>query len=281
MKRLLIILSLASIVFAVSAYAGPSAKFAAVYGDDGPYLEVISVIEDATADAGPIVNSRNGYTFATIKVPNNKELLVGVSAEIGIVTDTSIKGRLGGAAKAIAEGGAYAQVCAVHHGTDTVEKCALPGWVTLSRRIQELEATLGGVIESCEDFLTVLPDGTTVGTPEDPVPDGTITIALECVVSDEEIGLVLDTLAAHHFNYVIPNLSQGEYDIRAYFMTKTSAEVDIDEVSIADCPEEQEPCVSASAYAKAFIGKYMVTVQQVRAVKGDIPDRDIIEILNN
>ena len=280
MKQLLIILALSSAVFAVSASAGPSAKFAAVYGDGGPYLEVVSVIEDATVDTGPIVNSRNGYTFATIKVPNNKELLVGVSAEIGIVTDTSIKGKLGGSARAIAEGGAYAQVCAVHIGTDDVEKCALPGWVTMSRRIQELEATLGGVIESCEDFLTVLEDGTTVGTPDDPVPDGVITIALECVVSDEEIGLVLDTLAAHHFNYVIPNLAQGEYDIRAYFMTKTSAEVDIDEVSIEDCPEEQEPCVSASAYAKAFIGKYMVTVQQVRAVKGDIPDRDIIEILN-
>jgi hypothetical protein len=282
MKHLLTSVVLASAMFSVGAFAGPSAKFAAVYGDDGPYLEVISVIEDATVDTGPIVNSKNGYTFATIKVPNNKELLVGVSAEIGIVTDTSIKGKLGGSARAIAEGGAYAQVCAVHTGTDTVEKCAHPGWVTLSRRIQELEATLGGVIESCEDFTgAVDPEGDLPGDPNyDDTPDGVINIALECIVTDEEIGLVLDTLAAHHFNYVIPNLATGEYDIRAYFMTKTSAEVDIDEVSIADCPVEQEPCVSASAFAQAFIGKYMVTVQQVRAVKGDIPNRDIIEILD-
>jgi hypothetical protein len=281
MKRLLICIVLASAVLAVSASAGPSAKFAAVYGNDGPYLQAISVIEDATVDTGPIVDSKTGFTFATIKVPNNKELLVGVSAEIGIVTDTSIKGKLGGSARAIAEGGAQAQVCAVHTGTDDVEKCALPGWVTMSRRIQELDATLGGVIESCEDFLTVLEDGTTEGTQDFPLPDGIITIALECVVSDEEIGLVLDTLAAHHFNYVIANLAQGEYDIRVYFMTTTSAQVDIDEVSIEDCPEEQESCVSATAYATAFIGKYMVTVQQVRAVKGDIPDRAIIEIEDN
>jgi hypothetical protein len=31
-------------------------------------------------------------------------------------------------------------------------------------------------------------------------------VATECTVSDEEIGLMLDTLASHHFNFVLPNM---------------------------------------------------------------------------
>ena len=94
----------------------------------------------------------------------------------------------------------------------------------------------------------------------------------ECEVTDEEIGLILDTVAAHHFNFVLPDMDQGEYDITAYFITTADVEVDIDEVSV-----EEGGTVSGSAFANAFIGKYMVTVQQVRAVKGSILDVDIIE----
>jgi hypothetical protein len=67
-------------------------------------------------------------------------------------------------------------------------------------------------------------------------------------------------------------MDQGEYDITAYFMTTADVEVDIDEVSITE-----GGTVSGSSFANAFIGKYMVTVQQVRAVKGSILDVDIIE----
>ena len=255
MKKSLVLLTASSVLLAGAAMAGPSAKFAAVYGNDGPYVVSMAVIEDATQDT-VASEENNGYTFATIKVPQDKELLVGLSAEVALTTDTSIKGKNGGTARAIADAGAYVEICALHAGTAAVAACAKPGPITLSKRVQELNATLGGVIESCTDA-----NG-----------DGTIDVKTECEVSPEEIGLMLDTLAAHHFNFVLPDMDQGEYDITAYFMTSADVAVDIDEVSIEEGGE-----VSGSAFANAFIGSYMMTVQQVRAVKGSILDIDIIE----
>ena len=255
MKRFTILLAMTSMGFAISASAGPSAKFAAVYGDGGPYVVSTAIITDATVDTVDS-DSNTGYTFAQIKVPQGKELMIGVSAEVGITTDTSIKGKNGGAAKSIAGAAAYVTVCALHAGTPVVAGCAAPGPVTLSSRVQTLSARLGGVVEECEDSNE----------------DGVIDVKTECTVSDEEIGLMLDTVAAHHFNFVLPDMDQGEYDITAYFMTTADVEVDIDEVSVIE-----GGTVSGSAYANVFIGKHMVTVQQVRAVKGSILDVDIIE----
>ena len=256
MKRFLISIVLASVMLSASAFAGPSAKFAATYGNDGPYLESMVVITDADVDTGPTFDFNAGYTFATIKVPQDKELLVGLSAEVGLVTDTSIKGKNGGAAKAIAGAGAWVAVfaCPVEGGDCT--ELALPGPVALSQRIQTLSATLGGVIESCEDLND----------------DGTIDVKTECEVTDEEIGLALDTLASHHFNFVLPNMDQGEYNIIGFFVTGAMGAVDIDELSV-----EVGGTVSGSTFAKAFIGNYMLTVQQVRAAKGGIIELDIEE----
>ena len=256
MKRFLISIVLASVLLSASAFAGPSAKFAATYGNDGPYLVSAVFIDDAVADTGPIFDMSAGFTFATIKVPQDKELLVGLSAEIGITTDTSIKGKQGGAARSIAGGGAWVVIfaCPVDGGDCT--EFARPGPVTLSRRVQVLDAKLGGVLDDCEDL-----NG-----------DGVIEIPEECTFSDEEIGLVLDTMASHHFNFVLPNMDQGEYNIIAFFMTGAMAAVDIDEASVA-----AGGTVSASAFARAWIGNYMLTLQQVRATKGGIIERDIIE----
>ncbi len=256
MKRISIFLALSSVLIAAGVYAGPSAKFAATYGNDGPYLVSMAVIDGADVDTGPVFEEKLGFTFATIKVPQDKELLVGVSAEVGLTTDTSIKGKNGGTARALAGAAAGTMIfaCPVEGGACT--DVALPGPVILSSRIQVLSATLGGVIESCEDL-----NG-----------DGTIDVKTECEVSDEEIGLMLDTLASHHFNFVLPNMDQGEYNIVAVFGTAAIAQVDIDEASI-----DAGGSVTASAFAQAFIGNYMVTVQQVRAAKGGIIDVDIIE----
>jgi len=251
MKRFLISIVLASVMLSASAFAGPSAKFAATYGNDGPYLVSAVFIDDAVADNGPIFDESAGFTFATIKVPQDKELLVGLSAEVGITTDTSIDGEAGGAARSIAGGGAWVVIfaCPVDGGDCT--EAAAPGPVILSGRVQVLDAKLGGVLERCEDL-----NG-----------DGVIDVKTECEVSDEEIGLALHTLASHHFNFALPNMDQGEYNIIAFFLTGAMAAVDIDEASV-----DEGGSVSGSAFAQAFIGNYMLTVQQVRATKGDIID---------
>ena len=273
-KRLLLTSALSASVIAMSgaAFAGPSAKFAATWNTNSPNIVSMAVIVDATADTN-VVDTNDGYQLTTIKVPQGKELLVGISAEIGLTTDTSIKGKNGGTAKALADGSAWVIVTATPVGGGVPVEAA-PGAVMLSSRIQALEATLGGVIEECTD--------TTGGTDEnglDPgddgyidTPDGTIDVQLECIVSDEEIGLMQDTLASHHFNFILPDMDTGEYSIKAHFFTRAEADVDIDEVSVAD-----GGTVSASAFAKAFVGKSMVTVQQVRAVEGSLADVDIVE----
>lgn len=251
-----------------SAMAGPSAKFAATWTDK-PALASVAVITDATEDTR-VVDSNVGYTLATIKVPQDKELLVGVSAEIGLVTYGSVKGRNGGSATAIADAEAYVTVFAVPRAGGA-SLTAAPGKIILSKRVQQLDATLGGVIQECTDGDIDF-DGFA-----DIEPDGTIDIATECLVSDEEIGLLQDTTAAHHFNFVLPNMNQGEYDIKAVFTTGARAEVDIcDEGD--ECAYDPQGTVSASATAKAVINKTMLTVQQVRAAKGGLIDAVITEM---
>jgi len=249
------------------AMAGPpSAKFAATWTTE-PGLESVVVIADSDPDT-VMVNSNSGYTLATIKVPQGKELLIGVSAEIGVVTDTSVKGKSGGAARAIADGEAYVTVFAVpHNGGDSVE--AAPGRIMLSKRVQELDATLGGVIQSCQ--VTCVVDDITGAIVCDDV-----VIAEDCVVTDEEIGLLQETTAAHHFNFLLPDMNQGVYDIKAVFTTGARAEVDIcDEGD--PCSYDPEGTVTASAAATAVINKTMLTVQQVRAAKDTLHEVEILE----
>ena len=257
---------------AEAAMAGASAKFAATY-TDSPALSSVAVITDATADA-VVVDSKDGYTMATIKVPQDKELLVGVSAEISLGTYGSVKGKNGGSAKAIADAEAYVTVFAIPKAGGDIATAA-PGQIMLSKRVQELTATLGGVIQNCTDSITEDTDGDGAAD----AVDGTLDIATECLVTDEEIGLLQDTTAAHHFNFVLPNMNQGEYDIKAFFTTGARAEVNICDSATDYCGDlyDAQGTVSASAEAKAIINKTMVTVQQVRATKGGIIDTDIIE----
>jgi hypothetical protein len=276
MKKLMCVLTgicLASFVAGLAMAGPPSAKFAATWSTV-PALESAVVITDATTDT-VMVDSNSGYTLATIKVPQDKELLVGVSAEIGLVTDTSVKGKNGGTARAIADAEAFVTVFAVPQDGGNSEEAA-PGQIMLSKRVQELGATLGGVIQSCS--VTCVEEDVT----ENNVVVGTtivcedIIIAEDCLVTDEEISLLQDTTAAHHFNFVLPNLDQGVYDIKAVFTTGARAEVDICDDG-EDCMYDPEGTVSASAAATAIINKTMVTVQQVRAAKGGLNEIEIIE----
>jgi hypothetical protein len=268
MKKLMFLLTgicFVSLIAGTALAGQPSAKFAATWSTN-PGVESAVVITDATEDK-VMVDSNTGYTLATIKVPQDKELMVGVSAEIGLVTDTSVKGKNGGTARAIAGAKAYVDVFAVPQaGGNSIP--AAPGQIMLSERVQELGATLGGVIQSCE-VTCVEVVGTAIECED-------IVIAEDCIVTDEEISLLQDTTAAHHFNFVLPDMDQGVYDIKAVFSTGARAEVDICDDGEA-CMYDPDGTVSASAAASAIINKTMVTVQQVRAAKGGLNEVDIIE----
>jgi hypothetical protein len=87
--------------------------------------------------------------------------------------------------------------------------------------------------------------------------------------------------AAHHFNFVLPDMDQGEYEIVAMFSTAASAEVVLCDYTndlgytTQDC--DADGTVAATAEAASVINKSMVTVQTVRAAKGGIIDADIID----
>lgn len=310
MKRLLICAAALATAFAGSAMA-QSAKFTAVYADsyDGTFVRseacqsypdnsvcgALGAGDDATALAG----------FATIRVPQSKELLVGLSAQVALGTITEAKGKRGSRsmATAFAEGGVTLYACE----TETTNSCyeGKPGFVILSNRNQELEAILGGVIENCD--VTVVLEGTTW---EDATASGSFKLS-DCSVLDESISLGISTLAAHHFNFVFPDLPQGDYDIIAKFETQAAATAtascayesddlgcrdgeiddtladaqeceDLGGYPVLDITEAYDYCLfssgSATASAYAYIGKWMMTVQTVRAVKDEDTRGGIVEI---
>jgi hypothetical protein len=270
MKKLMCVLTgicLASFVAGLAMAEGtPSAKFAATWSED---ITLGSVADTGNVTAGTsiIIDDDAGVTLTKIKVPQDKELLVGVSAEIGILTDTSIRGKNGGNAKALAGGAAWVTIVAEPvNGGDYVE--AEPGAVILSGRIQELEATLGGVIESCPVTCNEEWDNGVVVD----VNCEDIVVAEDCVVTDEEIALLQATASANHFNFLLPDMDAGVYEIKAYFTTTAVAGVDVCDAADG-C--DGEITAEASAYAVAVVGKTMLTVQQVRAAKDTLDETDI------
>ena len=263
MKRILTSVVLASAMFSVGAMA-QSAKFTAVYKNDIDSTFVRSEACSSTVDnyceALGLTDSDSNEVmagFATIKVPQAKELLVGLSAQVALFTSTVVKGKRGTYSKAVAtaEGGVTMYACA-----DGTCYRGEPGYITLSSRTQELEAILAGVIENCDVDVVVDFVAETAS--------GSFTLA-DCDVLDEMIGLGITTMAAHHFNFLFPNLPQGEYTMIAKFQTEASA------TSEAYCEYASEDlgCSdddgSATGKAHAYIGKYMMTVQEVRAVKDE------------
>jgi hypothetical protein len=268
MKRILISVVLTSVVLSASSFAGtPSAKFAATYTK----LPSLSVSATVTCDGSEVCTAdkdvSTGHTLATIKVPQDKELLVGLSAEIGLTTFGAVKGKNGGSATAIADAEAAVSIhaCPVDGGDCTM---AEPGAVKLSKRVQELSAKLGGVIKECT-FEAALEGKTT------------IDISTDSIVNDEEIALMLSTTATHHFNFVLPNMDQGVYDIVALFTTAASAEVVLcdytNELGYTTQECDADGTVAATATAASVINKSMLTVRTVRAAKGGIIDAEIIE----
>ena len=271
-----------------TAVFAQSAKFAAVYSEepivtDNGWSSVSTceaILDENNAETGGDTcddgldegNVATGITMANIKVASQKELLVGVSGLVGLYTETAVRGKKGSTsyAMAFAEGSVGLQAC---RASDDVCYASVPRDIVLSNRKQELEATLAGVIEEC----TVEIDYTET--------EGVITEISggfdlnDCTVSPEEISLALETLAAHSYNFVFPNLPQGDYNVMATFRTdaQTEARAYCDPLS-----NTYEYCIvdaEASAYAeaRAVISKAMVTIQSVRAVKGSL-DMELIAI---
>jgi hypothetical protein len=227
-------MALAAFLFTGSAFAA-SSKFAAEIGNK-------TLILDTEVNGG-----KTDILSASIHTPNQKDLLIGVSLETSLYTLTKVKGKNGETDTEGATAGLIVRVSVDTAGVDVV-----PDEVYFDHRFQRLSATLGGVISTCEDTGTYDPTkecGDTANIPG--TPDGVITVECECVVTDEEIELLLDTMGAHHFNFVAADLPPGTHTI--------TVEVEI----VTDT-------TSGDATAKAGVGKGSLTIEEVRAVKDEI-----------
>jgi hypothetical protein len=109
-----------------------------------------------------------------------------------------------------------------------------PGEVVFCRRTQTLTALFGGIL-NCTD---------TNG-------DDVITVD-ECNLTPEELELVLDTMNANSFNFVLDDLGSGVHTVAVQARISTKEEAG---AGVAD--------------AKATIGKGSVTVESVRMIKNE------------
>lgn len=187
----------------------------------------------ATAKVGD-VNVLNQTTLGwttilsnTIKTANQKDLFIDVSLETGLYTQTKVKS-VGN--KDTSSAGATIKVQVLVDGVP-----AYPGEVVFDQRVQTLSATLGGILENCTDS-----NG-----------DGDIDLN-ECTLAPEEIELILDTMAAHSFNFIMDDLAAGEHSVEVQATIGTSSSSG-----------------AGSASANATIGNGSVTVEEVRLIKNE------------
>ncbi len=154
-----------------------------------------------------------------IRVPSQEDLIFDVALQCNLITDTTVKSK-GGKDRdtSTAEAGVKVRVRIEHlddgmvvgdpiyaePSADIGSKVGNSG-VTYCNRKQELSAKLQGIIETLACFVD---DDEDPETPSvfDPDADG-------CLLTDEEIQLVLSTLSAHAFNFFTYNLTSGDYRV--------------------------------------------------------------------
>lgn len=155
-----------------------------------------------------------------------KDLLIGVSLETSLSTDTQVKSSGGTKDTSTATAGIEVKVL-----VDGLE--AAPGAVVFDKRMQQLSASLGGYYTNCTDA-----NG-----------DGIVDVINECELAPEEIQLLLNTTAAHHFNFIQANLGQGVHEVVVKAKISNSALY-----------------VNGSATASALLGKGSLSIEEVQAV---------------
>ncbi|HZV82088.1 MAG TPA: hypothetical protein VFF53_07980 [Geobacteraceae bacterium] len=215
MKKLATILAI-SLLTATSAFAA-SAKFTA-------NVKTMAVVSPmlATNDADDWTTVMTGQ----IHTATPKDLLIGVSLETSLLTDTLVKSSGGVKDTSTAEAGIEVKVL-----VDGIE--AAPGVVVFDKRKQQLSATLGGYYTNCTDL-----NGDTI-----------TDVLTECELAQEEIDLLLDTTAAHHFNFIQANLGQGTHNV--VVKSKIS---------------NNTVFANGTASASALLGKGSLSVEEVQAV---------------
>lgn len=161
-----------------------------------------------------------------IMTANQKDLFVDVSLQSGLYTKTVARSK--DMVKDTSTASAGVEVRVLVDGKE-----AAPGDVIFNQREQELSATLQGQVDLV-----------------DKDQDGVIEEGELAVVAPEEISLLLNTVSANSFDFVLPDVQSGNHTVTVQAKITDSASFE-----------------NGSAEASAVIGKGAVTVEEVRMVK--------------
>jgi len=226
-------LGLGAVLVGAIMLTAPSAALAQE-GTSQPSAKATAKVGNINMVSGPTTSGRNDGDWTTImrqtiKTSKQKDLIMGVSLEIGLYTETTVRSK--GGTKDTSTSEASVQVQVTVDGR-TVE----PGAVTFNRRMQQLSATLQGLIDGA---LSV--DQTT----------GQIIID-ETLLTPEEVSLIQDTMSAHAFNFILADVGTGVHTVEVQARVSLAADAQ-----------------AGAAVAKATVGKGCVTVQEVRMIKNE------------
>lgn len=220
-----------ALVVALPAHAQnsmPSAKQTAAMGD------LISLGVAASSNPNPDtywVDVLKTY----VKTANQKDLALDVALQCGIVTDTTVKSKGGQKSTSNAQGRISVRVKVTNLDTNEMRYAdpSIDGFgegVTFCSRVQELKANFSGL--NCTADLTT----------------GAVTCA-----DPEELGLILRTLNANAFNFLLANVQSGVHEI--IVQARAYANVELSETDLGE------------AAAEAFIGLGSMHVDEIRLIK--------------
>lgn len=197
-----------------------------------------------------------------------KDLAMDISLECGLVTRTRVKSKGGTVDTSAAEAKVMVKVV-VDEGTAN-EREAYPGEVTYCKRAQQLEAKFQGIFEGPAACVSQDPV-----TGEDIIDTscladnclaisetGTIIIDDTCL-TEEELELILDTLNANAFNFILDDLGAGDHTITVKAMVDTCTG------TLSKNDDGTYSCIDGTvdAEAKGFVGKGSMTVDEIRLIK--------------
>jgi len=220
-------------------------------------LTLIEWEPEAPSEAGPgeLTESSANYTGSwttiltqNIKTPNQKDLIIDVSLETGLYTRTLVRSKRNSAddeewdsstahAKIMVRVGVDGAYATVGVGEEQEAGVAFPRAVTFNEREQTLSAKFMGIFTA--ECIEVNPD------------TGVVTINYECL-EPEELDLILNTMSANSFNFVVADLTPGEHVIT------------VEAKIIANGAAEE-----GKYEAMAMVGQGSVVIELVRMVKGE------------
>ena len=195
-------------------------------------------------------NSAAPIFTQTIRTAQHKDLFIDVSLECGLTTNTKVMSKA--LKRAISEAEAYVKVWVEVDG-----EIAAPGVVTFARRYQGLIAEFAGSFSTdkaeWQDCFVTDANGIT-------------TIDEECL-EPEMVALILDTMTANSFDFIMADLPAGDHTVVVYadLEYQQSGDQFVDEYN------ELSTFAPEDIRTRAYIGKGAVTIESVRMVKGDAP----------